>query len=258
MTNMRRQQILELLAKRKFMRVTELAATFGVSEITIRKDLTAMEEDGLVVRSHGKVALPPNDGIPYRLRNELNNLKKLSIAKVAVDMLSNVRSVALDAGTTTSLIAQLMVNVHPMSIVTNSLTAANILAASNHSVSVTGGVLLAHSMCMIGPDAEEFLSRVKTDIAVVGCTGVRADGGFCTGIRFEASVKHAVLNTGMKTVAVLDDSKFSVTGMNAFASVDEVDTIITTHGAEELENFRRLQDRGTEVIFADDIYPLSK
>lgn len=221
------------------------------SPVTIRKDVAALAQDNLVVKYHGKISLSENCPIPYALRSESNNQKKLAIAKAALPLLEKARSIALDSGTTTSIFANELLTLPPMNIVTNSLAVANVLLTSEHDVSLTGGQLSGHSKCLIGPDTEEYLSRVKTDYAFISCTGIRDGVGLCTGMRLEASVKKALLKAGIRVVALIDDSKFFTTSMFVFADFSEINILVTNREVENLDCIRRIQDMGVQVIFAD-------
>lgn len=259
MVNNRRQSILDMLKKEKYIKTSTLADAFSVSQVTIRKDIAEMEAAGLVVRFHGKIMLSETTTMPYIMRNEMNNAKKLAIAKVAADMVRNVSSITLDAGTTTAMIAQEIFNLTPpLSVVTNSISIASDLTPSKHTVSLSGGIVLSHSMCVIGPDTEEYLKKLQTEIAFIGCTGVRDDIGLCTGLQLEGCAKRALMGTGKKVVAVFDDSKFTNTGMHMFANFSDLDAIITTHGDVPPVTLERLKELGVDLIYADDLYPVKK
>ena len=253
MIEARRQQIMEEIKKQKFTKVSDLAIVFDVSQVTIRKYLQELEAEGAIVRYHGKIALAESPAISYNVRSKQNNHKKIAIAKVAADMIRNARTVALDAGTTTTLIAQEIAKMDKLSIVTNSLMVANTLEHSTSSINIVGGQMVGQSMCTVGPDAEEYLGRIKTELAFVGCTGVRGTQGLCTGLRLEGSIKQAIMRTGERVVAVFDDSKFQTASMYVFSDFSNIDTIITTRPEVRPEAMDRIEELGIQVIYADEV-----
>lgn len=253
MNQARKQQFMDEIKKQKFTKVSDLATLFDVSQVTIRKYLQELEAEGAIVRYHGKIALAESPAIPYNARSKQNNSKKLAIAKIAAEMIRQVHTVALDAGTTTTLIAQEIAKMEKLSVVTNSLMVANTLEHSACNVSIVGGQMVGQSMCTVGPDAEECLSRIKTELAFVGCTGVRGRQGLCTGLRLEGSVKQALIQTGERVVAVFDDSKFFATSMYVFSDFSNIDTIITTRPEIRPEAMDRIEELGIQVIYADEV-----
>ena len=158
----------------------------------------------------------------------------------------------MDAGTTTALIAEEIAGMEKLSIVTNSLKVANALEHSPCSVTIVGGQMVGQSLCTVGPDAEEYLNGIKTEIVFVGCTGIRGTQGLCTGLRLESGMKQALIRTGNRVVAVFDDSKFENNSMYVFADFSEIDTIITTRTQTRPEAMDRIEALGIEVIYADD------
>ena len=260
MRNQRQQLILNILRNENECRVTDLAERCNVSTVTIRKDVQQLEDQGVLRRYHGKVVLASDLLQSVTLRSSESPEKKRSIARTAVDMLQNYRSVALDSGTTTTAIARELrqrgSQLNPLNIVTNSLPVAQNLVPSYHTISIAGGILLSHSMCTAGPDAMNFLKGFRTDIAFIGATGLRPQDGLATNHRQEGEIKRALIATAHKVVAVLADDKFFADAFYCFAGFEQLDAIITTHGAEDSPALDYLLEKGVEVIFADDHYPL--
>jgi len=216
-----------------------------------------MEAEGLITRLHGKVMLSDRTTYTYALRSKLHSVKKQAIAKAAMDLIRDVTSITLDAGTTTELIAQelLLSKSQPrLNIVTNSLGIAQMLSSSAHDLSLAGGIVLGQSACCVGPDTEEYLSQLRTEIAFVGCTCVRPLEGLCTGLRLEASVKQAMIRSSNRVVAVFDDSKWFNSSIHMFCDFSSIDTIITTRSENTPPGLEKLQEMGVEIIYADDRY----
>lgn len=253
MTETRQRRIIEEIKKQKYTRVAYLAELFDVSQVTIRKDLDALESQGIIVRYHGKVAISEKPSIPYDKRSEQNNGKKMMIAKAAAALAKNVHSVALDAGSTTALIANEIAGIEHLSIITNSIKAAAALEHASNNVALVGGQMIGQSMCTVGPDAEGYLSTIKSDIVFVGCSGIWDSQGLSTGLRLEGGVKQALIHSGERVVAVFDDSKFFTTSMYLFANFSEIDTIITTTPTIRPKALDRIEELGINIIYADQL-----
>lgn len=248
----RKKDILAYLEKNESVKISTLAEMCEVSQVTIRKDITQLEELGLIVRYHGKISIVNNESTPYFIREDANCLKKRQVAQEALKLIHPDDTIILDAGTTTMFIAEAMINLPPSNIVTNSIPIASQLRNTNHTITMTGGILLNRSMCTVGPDAEAFFHKIEADKVFLACSGLREKQGLTTGIILEASVKNAMLHAAKEVIAVFDGSKFEQTALNLFAEFDEIDKVITTHPEKETPILDEFRERGIPVIFADD------
>lgn len=249
--NQRNKGILEILKKQQYVKISELADIFKVSQVTIRKDIANLENAGIAVRFHGKVALKERETTTYTERSNVNKEKKELIAQAATELISPGASIILDAGTTSMLIAQKLLYKSSFNIATNSIPIATCLSNADNVVNLAGGILLGHSICTAGPDSEAFFGNIQADISFIGCSGIRNGTGLSTGMRLEGCVKKAMIDAGIKVVAVFDDSKFENSSMYMFADFSDIDTIITTHGASAPEAMARIKKLNIELIYAD-------
>ena len=248
----RKKDILAYLKKNESVKISALAEMCNVSQVTIRKDITQLEEQWLIVRYHGRISIVNAETTPYFIREDANCAQKRLVAREALKLIRPSDTIILDAGTTTMAIAEEMIHLPPRNIVTNSIPIATQLRNTNHTITMSGGVLLNRSMCTVGPDAEAFFNKIEADKVFLGCYGLRENQGLTTNIILEASVKRAMLHAAKEVIAVFDGSKFSQTALEMFAGFEEIDKVITTHPLEETPVLKELEQRGIQVIFADD------
>ena len=250
----RKQAILNALKEKKTMTVQELIEQFQVASVTIRRDLTALEESSLIKRTRGEVHLLEDNIIPtFSVRSATNTDLKSTIASKAADMVTAGMNILLDSGTTTLEIAKRIVD-KPVTLVTNSLDIAYTLANSEVSVISCGGMLVPNHMCFLGPDAEQFISKIEVDLLFLGATGVRGLKGLTTSSALQYNVKRAMIHAARKTYAVFDLSKIDSTNIYVFADFSEINGVVTNRPKENSEEhslLMHLEDKGIDVIFAD-------
>lgn len=245
--NPRQETILNLIHNYRQVSVAELTERLGVSQVTIRKDLTRLEEMGLIIRSHGGASLAQTVGpLPsVNSRKEVFFEEKDRITTRALDLIREEDSVCIDAGATNLLLAKKVVNL-PIRLVSNSLEILNILASSRDvTLTAIGGNFRAGASSFIGPLAEDTVNQLQFDIAFIGATGITAEGDFLTQNAIEGRLKRAMLTAARRRVILADSSKFEARAFSKFARPDLVDILITDKGFPRAEEFR---DLGIEVI----------
>ena len=251
--NKRQSEIYQLIKTHSNMSVKDLLPHFPVSAATVRKDLTILEESGLVIRTHGEVHLAPhgNPITPFEARSSLHNEAKLAIARAAAREIRDGESVILDSGTTTAEIAKLLADRKNLTVITNSLPVATALSSSQVSVLIVGGIFLGTNLSIQGPEAEQYFRRIEADRAFLSSTGVRRSIGLVSSNPLEASIKKSMIGAARKTYAVLDSSKFHISSVNLFADFSDISAIITEKPVEDAETRARLLELGVECILAE-------
>ena len=211
--------------------VTELAERFDVTPETIRRDQTALDRCGSLRKVHGG-AIPapalPETGVTQR--EQVNTSAKQAIARAALEWLGPEPGTTLlvDAGTTTGAFARLLPTESNLTIITNSvLTAASLAAAGQTRVRILGGQLRGLTQAAVGPEAVETLSTLRVDVALLGANGVSAAHGLSTPDPDEATVKRAMVRSARQVVALVDSSKIGQEHLVSFASLDDVDLLVT-------------------------------
>jgi len=235
----RRHRIKEILLREGSVRVADLIVVFNVSDETIRRDLDQLADEGIVQRSHGGAVLADNVRTaiaaipPVQQRTLELSAEKDSIGRAAAALVEDGQMVIIDAGSTTWNVARHLRTCRDVTVITNSLVVAQECAKNpNLSIHMTGGRLIPRSMCLVGPQAETELRRYHAHISILGATGISLDKGFaCTDI-FEAETKRAMAESAARVVVVADHSKLQKRGLVSFASLDDVDLLITSALAE--------------------------
>jgi DeoR/GlpR family transcriptional regulator of sugar metabolism len=249
----RRRAILAVLARQGSVRVSRAAADLRVTQETIRRDLEVLEREGRLVRSHGG-AIPidaDRTELPLGVREAVHLKQKRAIAARAAATIREGQVIALDASSTARELARLIPDV-PLTVVTNSLAAATVLAdRAKVRVIVTGGVLDGPSHSFVGELATEMLDRFHFTRAFISCQGIDVGRGLSVTADQQAGIKRRMLALADESVLLADSSKFGVKAVEFFAKVTDVDTIITDRGADA-GLIARIEKAGVRVDIATD------
>jgi DeoR family transcriptional regulator, aga operon transcriptional repressor len=229
----RRRDILEILNRDGRVLVVDLAKQFRTSQVTIRKDLDVLQASGRIYRSHGG-ALPVRESAledpSLREKEKLHRKEKLQIAAAAARMVREGQVVILDSGTTTTAIARALRKFENLTIITNAVNIAAELSGSSLEVILTGGTLRKNSFSLVGPIAEETLSRLNADILFLGVDGFDVQHGMTTPNLLESKVNRAMMDVARVVVAVCDSSKFGRRTLSSIAPTEDVHHLITDRG----------------------------
>ena len=246
----RHDEIVKILSRLRNVSVQELTERTGVSEVTIRKDLTALEEMGLVVRTHGGAQLVEDITVLRDLeaRSSDHVPEKQLIAARAARLVSNGDTIFLDSGSTCALLAREIAGLS-LRVVTNSVPVINALSdARGITLFCIGGTYRIEAGSFVGPIALENLRNFQIETCFVGATGISGRGVFSCQSILEAQLKNQVLESSGRRVVLADTSKFSTKAFSIFGRTGDVDIILAEHDFAEAENLRRL---GIEVLLAD-------
>ena len=237
------------------LEVSAIAAELGVTTETIRRDLTALERQGLLHRVHGgAVAAGRLEVEPaVAVRDTTASDEKDRIAKATVGELGPARTILLDAGTTTTRVAGLLPDDVELTVVTNGLPIASLLAGrANIDLHLVGGRVRGATLSAVDRWALETLASVNVDVAVLGTNGFSLDRGFTTPDVAESAVKGAMVRAGARVLVVADAGKYGADSFSRFAALDEVDTLVTDGGlaADHPDAVDALRAAGPEVVLA--------
>lgn len=226
----RKQAILALLRSEGFYSTLDLAAKFGVSEMTIRRDIFDLEQEGLVRRVHGG-ATPISNGslVPtdFRERTQLNFDKKVAIARESIHFISRGDIIALDAGSTTLEIARLLPTDLNITVVTHSLPAINELTSRpNTKVYAVGGELHNTTQSFSSLDSANGLSDFRFTTFFLSAGSIRDGAVFCA-TPYEAVMKKAIIQSSERVVLVSDSTKFRSSAMVKVCELSRIDVLIT-------------------------------
>ncbi|MFN4101210.1 MAG: DeoR/GlpR family DNA-binding transcription regulator [Pararhodobacter sp.] len=224
-------EILDIARSEGRVTVDGLAARFGVTAQTIRRDLAELDESGKLERVHGGAILRSGTvNIGYQERAALNAEEKRAIARACADEVPEGASVFLAIGTTTEAVARELRRHAGLMVVTNNLNVANILAENPEcQVIITGGSLRRSDGGLTGPLTEAAIRQFKVDIAVIGCSALDAEGDMLDYDMQEVGVSRALIAQARKAWLVMDHSKLSRSAPARIESLAVLDTIFTDH-----------------------------
>ena len=250
----RQQAMAQLISSWGRISVAQLADDFNVTTETVRRDLSALDRMGLVHRVHGG-AVPAGSltvieaGISERDR--ANTLAKDAIAAAAVALLPPPESVVvIDAGSTTVRLAAALPRDHRLTVITHAVPIAARLAGLPHiDLILLPGKVRATTHAAVGADTVAALDDLRVDVAFVATNGLTADHGLTTPDREEAATKRAIIGCARRTVVLADASKIGVETAVRFASVSDVDTLVTDGGIDPADQ-AELEQAGLEVVVA--------
>lgn len=232
--------------------VSELASAFDVSAETVRRDLSALEGRGVLRRTHGgavpveRVRFEP--GVAERMA--AMSEEKRRIAEAALRFLPTRGAVLLDAGTTTGAFADALPLDLDLTVVTNGLPIASMLAARpSLEVIVAGGRVRSTTLAAVDDLAARFLENFVPDVAFLGTNGVTVRHGLTTPDTAEAAAKRAMIRNARRVVLLADHTKFGQEHFVRFAEIGEVDVLVTDDGLDE-ELAREIEAEGVEVVRA--------
>ena len=248
----RQQKIQEILQTSKTLRVQTLINQLDASPATIRRDITALENCGVLFHTRGEIHLAESEKVvlPYNARSTFHARTKKAIAQYAAELVDDHRNLALDSGSTTAMLAQVLCE-RSLNIVTNSIDVACILAKTGNQVICSGGLLQGEHMCFVGPESQTFFSRIEVDIAFMGTSGVRPGAGFTTSSPLQYDTKRAIMSAAKKRYVLMDSSKLHSSHIYVFADFSEIDALITNTPKNDPEAesiLRALEADGVNII----------
>jgi len=252
MTNSRQAAIVNLLAENGDVTVQSLARRFGVSEMTIRRDLMLLERAGELTRTHGGAVLSKAGIIEFSFKKKERECaeEKRAIAREAAALVHPGMAVTLDTGTTTLEVARAIARVKPLTVLTSSLAIASVLHAHDPiELVLLGGTARKGNPDLTGWITEENLKRFCVDVAFIGADGVSPDGVYTTEMSI-ARVSQAMLAGSKHNVLVLDHRKFEQPSLVRFSSWDEIHRIITDNRVPAPTR-KWLRKLGKPITFAD-------
>ncbi len=249
----RRRRILEALEHSERVTVQELVRRFGVSAVTIRKDLDALTEAGAIVRSHGGALRPlgPTD-IAIGVKEILHHEEKVRVGAAAAALVQNDETIILDSGTTTLEVARQIAarKFRSLTVITNGLNIAVELARlQNIRLIMLGGMVRHVSHSVVGPHAEQMVRGLNADRLFLGVDGLDLEIGLMTPDVLEAQLNAMLIRVSREVNVVTDSSKFSRRSLSVIARLDAVHRIITDDGIDPAF-LAALRGKGIEVLTA--------
>ena len=246
----RRQQLSEVLARRGFADLSALAAELGVSESTVRRDLTQLEEEGVARRTHGGAVFVSDrfSALNYSAREMTAVAEKQAIGRMVASLIEDGETILLDGGTTTFQVAKNLLS-RTLQVVTNSLPIANVLScAGNIELTFVGGYIYPRTGVALGPIVVQTLAPLHVNKAIISTAGVTEEGLFNANMLMVES-EQRMMASADEVIVVADSSKFGHKALARICGWDQVDRVVTDDRlAPEWQE--RLRGAGAEVILA--------
>jgi DeoR/GlpR family transcriptional regulator of sugar metabolism len=253
----RRQLILEMVRANGAVSLRELARVVQTSEVTVRRDVRALEAEGLLDRRHGGAVLPGalarEPG--YSGKPHAASAEKSAIADLAASLVGEGDALVVGAGTTTQELARRLVRIPGLTVVTNSLLVAQSLAHANRAeVVMTGGTLLASNYALVGSGAEQSLNGLRVSKAFISGSGLTADRGLSVSNMLMASVDRALIESAGEVIVLADHGKLGMDTMFQTVPPEAITHLVTddTGGTDEKSavEVQGLADRGVRISLA--------
>ncbi|MFJ3699338.1 DeoR/GlpR family DNA-binding transcription regulator [Streptomyces sp. NPDC090052] len=243
----RRALILDEVRRRGGVRVNELTRKLNVSDMTVRRDLDALARQGVIEKVHGG-AVPVVEASThepgFEAKSGLELSAKEDIARAAAAMAAPGSAIALSGGTTTYALAQHLLDVPDLTVVTNSVRVADVFHAAQRvmggggqrpgaaTVVLTGGVRTP-SDSLVGPVADQAIRSLHFDVLFLGVHGISAEAGLSTPNLAEAETNRRFVQSARRVVVVADHTKWGTVGLSSFATLEDVDAFVTDSGLSE-------------------------
>ncbi len=228
--NPRQLNLLAAVQAQGSVTVDHLAEKLGVTLQTVRRDVQRMADEGLLTRFHGGVRVPGStiENIAHRQRENLYAEGKNRIARAIAAAVPNDCALILNIGTTTEAIARALLHHSGLRVITNNLNVATILSANPKcEVIVVGGVVRGRDQGIVGEAAVDFIRQFKVDIAVIGISGIEADGSLRDYDFREVKVSQTIISHAREVWLAADSSKFNRPAMVEVGHLSQIDRLFT-------------------------------
>lgn len=248
----RRKEIIDLLKNKKRASVNDLSDKFDVSRATIRRDLSELEKNGFLRRTHGGAILSGSSKLEPSFKEKEDKLaaEKKAIGKKAASLVKNGDTIFIDAGTTTKYIIDFLKDKNNLTIVTDALHIINKInnIDLDCELIVIGGNFKWSTEAMIGPMAEDDLKKLRVDKSFIGSNGFNLESAATTPDLREAKIKEIAIKIAGENFLLFDQSKWEEIYFYRFAELKQIDFIIT----DKIENKKekQLNQEKIKVILA--------
>lgn len=226
----RHQLIIDTLMRHESIPVSSLSMLLDVSAVTIRKDLTELESENKLYRSHGKAVLinPYINNRSISEKEKLQRTEKELIGREAAKLITRDDSIIIASGTTVLAFARCIQPVHRLTVISASLSVSQLLG-QNESIDLVqlGGTIRPSSLSVVGKFAETPLCEFSCSKLFIGVDGIDPDFGITTTDIREAELNRVMMRTAQKTIVLADSSKFRRRGFSKIANLSDIDTVIT-------------------------------
>jgi len=225
----RHEKIQRLIKAKGFVTIDFMAREFDVTPQTIRRDINALSQAGLIHRYHGGAGMSSStENVDYNERKILFLKEKQSIARLVASCIPDHASLFVNIGTTTEEIARALSNHQRLRVITNNLNVASILSGiDNFEVIVAGGLVRTSDCGIIGPLTIDFIQQFRVDFGIIGISGIDSDGTLLDFDYREVRASRAIIDNSRMVFLAADHSKFGRNAMVRLGNIAEIDALFT-------------------------------
>lgn len=253
----RRNKIIEIVSRKGFVKVKDLSKELDVTPVTIRKDLSFLEDQNYIYRAHGSAmpARTPVRDISIKNKKVINSHLKENIGKAAAKLVKENDSIIIASGSTMTIFAENLNPQEHINVVSPSVNISMILGEyDNVTIMQLGGILYGNSLSVRGEDAARSLNNIVCDKVFFGVDGFDIEYGFTCATIEEAELTQHMIKTSAKTIVLADSTKLGRRGFGRICPVEDIDILITDDGLP-LEIKESFEDLGIQVILASSQVP---
>jgi DeoR family transcriptional regulator, glycerol-3-phosphate regulon repressor len=234
-TKVRTLDILSILHEVEFIEVVDLAQRMNVSTETIRRDARLLEEQGAIIKSHGKLSLPHHLGeATFERRMRENPDAKMAIARAATDLVNDGDSMIIDTGSTTTFFARELRRKRNLTVVTNSTEIARLLVTvKGNRIFLAGGEMSPDDGAAYGSTTADFVSRFNVKFAFLAISALSAEHGPTDASLGESDFARLAIQTAKLAVVLCDSSKFGKTSMIKVCPLEQIDMVISERAPDQ-------------------------
>ena len=249
--NKRHKDILNIISDGKKATVNELSEQLGVSQATMRQDLTSLETKGFLKRIHGGAILDETDDISHRMG--INYELKLEIARKAVEFVAEDETIFIESGSINSLFAQEIVKERKSTtiITSNAFIARQIGKNAEGRVILLGGIYQPESECLVGNLVKECLKHLNFSKAFIGVDGFTKNTGFTGKDMMRAEINNTIIKNSPQTFVLTDSSKFGKIALSKYCDAADIQFLITDRNISE-EYISIFSDSNVNIVFPDE------
>lgn len=226
----RKNEILNKLRNEQRVLVSELAAHYGVTEETIRRDLDKLEKEGYATKTYGGAIWgnSTKTDLSITIRTKTNVEAKTAIADLVCQLVEDGDHLMIDDSSTSLYIAKRLKDHKNLTVITNSVELViELSGVEGWTIMLTGGRLKPESLALIGGQTQQMLQKFHVDKVIMSCKGIDPDAGITDSSEFHSETKQAMLHAAKKKILALDGTKFDKVSFVEIARLQDVDLVVT-------------------------------